>query len=443
MRRWVGAALGGRRLWTASRRGILSIVGGTAIGQLAALVAAPVITRLYTPDDLGVYAVLAASVLTVGTVSSLRLDLAVPLPDGEREAYSLVGLGLATTVATAVVGTVAVAVLGDRAIAAFGFPDLMPWLWFVPSVAATFGMYLVLNQLAIRNRRYGAVARRNVLQQMVMIGSQVVAGAASIRPSGLFLGLGLAQTVGAASLTWRSGLRRAEARAGLRLAEIRSVARRYRRFPLLLAPSGLLNVLGLQLPVVLVAYWYGSESAGLLALSQRVLALPVTLVGTAIGQVYLGEVARKVRTDPAAARLLFRRSTLGLGAFAAALFIALATAGPWAFSGVFGQEWQLSGEFARALAAPLAAQVIAAPLSQTLIVLERLTFQVAWDSLRVVALSLAVTMAALRGAEPLTAVWVLGFASTVTYLMSWLLSWVSLKTLTAPSSVVRRDGFGQ
>lgn len=55
---------------------------------------------------------------------------------------------------------------------------------------------------------------------------------------------------------------------------MRKALSRYRRFPLFLAPSGLLKVLGQQLPVLLVAYWYGSSVAGWLGLTLRVWPSP-------------------------------------------------------------------------------------------------------------------------------------------------------------------------
>ena len=46
---------------TPNRKGALAILAGTAGGQVLALAAAPVLTRLYSPSDFGVFTVLSAS----------------------------------------------------------------------------------------------------------------------------------------------------------------------------------------------------------------------------------------------------------------------------------------------------------------------------------------------------------------------------------------------
>ena len=428
-----------RRL-SPSKLGIFSIVGGTAAAQVFGLCTMPLLSRLYSPGDFGVYAVLSALVVTFGTVGALRFELAIPLPSRERDAHSLASAGLWAALALALVGTVGVAVGGDRLSAAFNQPNLMPWLWIVPASGALMSSCLVLNQLAIRQRRFGSVGRRYLAQSVSMVLTQLATGGAGIKPGGLILGLGLSQIFGAVSLTHGAGLRSQEAYEGRNFTRLRAVVSRYRRFPILLAPSGLLNVLGLQLPIILIAYWYGSQVVGWLGLAQRVLAVPVTLLGTAIAQVYLAELSRAVRGDLIRARQLFMRGTRTLVPVAAVLLLALILSGPWVFSWVFGEEWRQSGEYARALSVGLAAQMVGSPLSQTLIVLERQGLQFTWDAFRVVLISGAVVAAAWAEASPLTAIWLVGGLSAAFYCLSWYLSYRCLTKSIGHRDRTRGDG---
>lgn len=411
---------------TTSRRGVLAILGGTAGGQAVAFIVAPLLSRLYSPTDFGLFATVSALIVTLGTVSALRIELAIPLPHDDSDAFSLATLGLAASAFVACAGTVAVSICGWRIADAFDQPGLMPWLWTVPVFAATMGCFLVLNQLAIRQRRFGSIGRRNFAQSLVMVLAQTGGGLAGLRPGGLILGLGLGQAVGAFSLTFGAGLASREAKSGRRQESLRRVAHRYRHFPYFMGPSGLLNVLGLQLPVLLIAYWYGSEVAGWLGLTQRVLALPVTLIGTAVAQVYLSEIARAVRSDWQWAARLFTRTSKILAGFALALLVLLLTLGPWAFSVVFGQQWSTSGRYAQALAIGLAGQLVAAPLSQTLIALERQRTQLAWDASRVLLTFVGVAAAVHLRASPLVAIWIVSLVSAGMYAASWALSYRSL-----------------
>lgn len=412
-----------RQRLTFSRRGVVAIVGGTAGGQLVALSASPVLTRLYTPEDFGVFTVLSSMALTFGAVAALRFDLAVPLPDREKDALSLAYLGLMAACFSGLVGTLVVTVADEAIVAIFEQPKLGPWLWLVPLTASVVGGYLVLNQLAIRHRRYGAIGRRSLVQSLTMVTAQIAFGAAGLRSGGLFVGLGVGQLTGAVSLLRGSGLTGAVAKLARERGQIRYNASRYRRFPLLLAPAGLINVLGMQLPVLFIASWYGSEVAGWLGLTQRILLLPVTLIGMAIGQVYLAELSRAVRDDPERARMLFVRASRTLATVAALVVIVICAGGPPVFSWVFGSQWRTSGVYAQALSLGFAAQFLASPLSRTLIVFERQVTQLLWDVARLVVVSGTVVTSAWLGASPLATMWAFSVSSTLAYLSSWIISW--------------------
>lgn len=410
-----------------SGRGALTLIGGTAIGQLIALCLAPALSRLYTPRDFGAFTILSVMVATLGVVSTLRLDLAVPLPADEETAHSLIGLGVLSALGFTVLGTMAVAFGGEWIASAFSEPRLLPWLWLVPISGSVMGVYLLLNQLAIRHRRYGSIARRNVLQSSAMMTVQVLAGVAGLKRGGLVVGLAVGYLVGALTLSSGAGLFSTEARRGRQRAAMRLTFARYRRFPILLAPAGLLNVLGQQLPLLLVALWFGTQEAGWLGLTQRVLALPVALIGIALSQVYLAEVSRAARSDLLQAMRLFQRSTKLLTIVATVLLAVLLAFGPALFALVFGNEWRQSGEFARALALALAGQMVGAPLSQTLIVLEKQRLQLWWDAGRVLATTAAVGVAAALGAPALLAVWLLSATWAILSALSWWLCYRALR----------------
>lgn len=366
--------------------------------------------------------------MVLGTVAALRFEQAVPLPREEREAYSLATLGILSALTAAILGTLAVA-LGGRAMAdAFHEPELLDLLWFVPVISSVVGMFLVLNQLALRQRRYGSVGRRNLLQTVATVCTQLVAGALNLRPGGLVLGLGCGQALGALSLLHGAGLGREDARNGRRVAYMWRTGLLYRRFPLLLAPSSLLNVAGFQVPVLLIAHYYGSQVAGWLGLTQQVLALPVTLIGNAVGQVYLGEVSRSARTSSKRVGELFLATTRRLGLVSLVIALLLLTLGPWAFSLVFGAPWLESGSYAQALSVSLAVQLVAAPVSQTLIVFHKQAIQLAWDSGRFIIAIGAVVGCWALGGTALEAIWALSIASALAYIISWLLSAHTIRT---------------
>src|SRR5690606_8732501 len=84
-------------------------------------------------------------------------------------------------------------------------------------------------------------------------------------------------------------------RTELSLAGAKVMANRYRRFPIYSSGEGLLNTAGLQLPPLLFAALFSPAAAGLYALANQILSLPMSLIGGAVGQVFFSQAAQAHR----------------------------------------------------------------------------------------------------------------------------------------------------
>jgi hypothetical protein len=76
-----------------------------------------------------------------------------------------------------------------------------------------------------------------------------------------------------------------------------------------------------------------------------------------------------------------------------------------------------------ALSVSLAAQLVGAPLSQTLIVAGAARTQLAWDAARLVAVVTALVLADLAGASATNAVWCYSLVNAASYAVGWLLAY--------------------
>ena len=413
--------------WSPARRGLLAILGGVAGGQLLALLASPVLGRLFPPEQYGPFAVITAAVLPLGTIAALRLELAIPLPRRDGQARDIASLGLWICGFLGLLGLLVSWPTRNSIASALGqsgtVAALVPW---VPVVAAEVGAFAVLNQLAIRQKAYSAIARRSLLQAAATVVAQIVCGLAGLGAQGLAIGLALGQAVGVATLAL-SIRATASSDRDVRTPS-RQILTRYRSFPLLLAPAGLLNSLGLQAPVLIASALFGVEVSGWLGMTQRILALPIGLLGTTLAQVYLGEFGEAKRTGSAELAPLFTRTSKRLALIGIVIAAIVMVAGPFAFSVVLGGRWETSGEYARALAVGLVVQMVASPLSQTLIVMEKNLQQFIWDIARLGACSGAVWIGWRLGYGATATMWILGAATALMYGIVWYLSWHAVKT---------------
>lgn len=416
--------------WSPRRRGFAALIGGVAGGQVLALLASPLLGRLFPPAEYGPFAVIGAAIAPLSTIAALRLELAIPLPRREGMARDVARLGLQICGCLGIAGLAVAWLARDQIATALGqghaVAQLIPW---VPVIAAEIGAFAVLNQLAIRYKAYGAIARRSLLQAAATVGAQVIFGYAGLGAQGLALGLAIGQGVGvlalAVSVSTPPG-----GEPTVHSSPVR-ILRRFRSFPLLLAPAGLLNTLGIQAPLLLASAMFGVEVSGWLGMTQRVLALPISLLGTTLAQVYLGEFGEAKRSASGRLTELFTQTSKRLALVGVAIAAPLILLGPLAFSVLLGQRWENSGSYAQALAIGLVAQMVGAPLSQTLIVMGKNLQQFVWDVGRLAGCSAAVYAGFELGWSPTATMWLLGAATAASYGCLWLMSWYAVKRVSA------------
>lgn len=238
--------------------------------------------------------------------------------------------------------------------------------------------------------------------------------------------LGLARTVWAEpafrQVTWKG---------------VWQAAVRYKRFPIFSTWEGLSNNAGVQLPPLLFAALFSPAAAGIYTLANRVLSLPISLVGNAIGQVFFANAAhehREGKLGPLIAQLHGKLAHIGLPP---ALLLMLL--GPDLFALIFGEKWRQAGEFARWMTPWLYFVFVSSPLSTLFAVTEKLkqglTFQIMLLLSRVGAIALGASLGDLMLTVKLfasaSALCWLGFLFWVARIAGNTASTVLLPTLSA------------
>ena len=110
------------------RRGVAVLVGGTTIAQGIIVLTSPILTRLYTPSQVGVYAVATSLLSILIVVSCLRYESAIPLPEDDVAAANALALSLVTTLGMSLAAGIALWIAGPPLLAFFGASILAPYI---------------------------------------------------------------------------------------------------------------------------------------------------------------------------------------------------------------------------------------------------------------------------------------------------------------------------
>jgi O-antigen/teichoic acid export membrane protein len=411
----------GSLLTGGSLRGTGVIAAGTGGAQLIVIAAQPILTRLYAPADYGVFAVAQALLLIVGAVITLRYAYAIPIAGDRAAAANLFALSIGTSLAVTAAATALLVVM----LPAFATDtaDLGPYAAILAIAMFAGGIVRSFTGLATRQKAYSAIAQNRFTYSMGTLATQVLLGWQGWGASGLITGLAggsIAGSVRYAMTEFRSyvSMHHLVSRAG-----VLEVARRYRRFPMLSAPSALLNAFGIQLPLLLFVALYGAEEGGQFSLAVRVIGFPVVLVSLAVGQAYHADAAQAVREDPHAVRDVFLRTTRTLALIASVPTLLAIVLSPLLFGTIFGDEWAEAGLYVSILAPMYYLLSVFSPTGSTLEVLERQELYLAREIIRILLLGSAVVVAASADLPPTATAVAISVAGCVVYVGYGAISW--------------------
>lgn len=160
---------------------------------------------------------------------------------------------------------------------------------------------------------------------------------------------------------------------------------------------------------------YDLTVAGYLALVQRVLGLPLSVIGASLGDAMLARLADHSHSASHAALPLFRRLAVALFAVSLPMGIGLAFLGPWAFALVFGEAWRSSGTVAALMAPWLIAALVVSPLSRAAIIYQGQGVKLVYDILGLAAVVGGIVGGKAAGLDAFETIGLLAILQAVAY----------------------------
>jgi O-antigen/teichoic acid export membrane protein len=359
-----------------SARHVLQLAGGTAFAQGLAILASPILTRLYGPQDFGTLTLFTAILGTLTAFTGLNYHLPLPMVRDNRVAANLLALSLAIQAILAFSLGIILHSFGNMIFSSLKWEILIPYKAWCPIGVFLIGSYSILSYYATREKAFGEISHTKVTQGFLNVGVSLLCGFLKLRPLGLLLGQITGQAGGISGLT-----RKTVKKESLRLISFRGIteaAFEYRRFPVYQTWGTLCNILSVQLPPLLLTSFLGATVTGWFGFSMRILQLPISLIGAAVAQVFYPR-AGEIGGGEALAELI-EKTVVQMANFLMTPLLFLIVLAPSLFRFVFGPEWEMAGYYTRYLAPFIFMQFLASPVSTVFFVLEKQGMLVAFQT---------------------------------------------------------------
>lgn len=381
---------------------VFKLVTGTTFAQAIAIIASPILTRLYGPESFGFLAIFISITSIIGVIACMRYELAIMLPKADDKAANLLALCLLCVATVSGLAMLILYLINDALLSLLRTPGLAPYLILVPPFVFINGIFLALNYWNSRTRHFGRLSVAQISSSLATTSTQIGAGLGGNATGGSLIGANLVgvsiSTAVLGAQIWRddhSILHRSISWRGMV-----EVLKRYKKFPLVDSSSALLNAASWQLPAFLLAAFFSPEIVGYYALGFRVLQFPMSLIGGSIAQVFFQRAsnANSDGTLPLFVENVFH-SLVAIGIFP---ILTVTIVGPELFAVIFGDSWIEAGLYAQILSIWAFVWFISSPLSTIRAVLEKQAFGFKITTLNFVTRIISLTIGGITG-NPLIA----------------------------------------
>lgn len=344
---------------------------GASFAKMLGILAMPIITRIYTPEHLGVLAMYTALVALLVPLATLRYSFALPLPQNDRIASNLAALCFILLLITSFLVFLILLFFSDQLLKQLNMSYLLPYWWLLVLGFFSTGFYEILTQWATREKAFKTLAKTQVWQSALGAALKVILGIFGIKPLGLLLGQLVTQAGGGLLLAFSFFKKFKENYKYLCRNKIVFLLKFFSGFPKYRLPSQFLLVLAIQAPLVFSTWHFGIEATGQLALALMALALPVALLGQTMGQAYYAEIARIGKSQPKKLTQVTKQVVKNLFMLGLLPCLMLTLFAPGLFEIAFGQQWREAGELAKILSIYIVFQFASGPVASVFSVLKK------------------------------------------------------------------------
>jgi O-antigen/teichoic acid export membrane protein len=328
-------------------RNVLTLMTGTTIAQAIPIAISPILTRIYSPADFGLFALFIAITSIFGSIANGRYELAIMLPKKDEDAINIVALGFIITSIMSITLLLFVVIFNDFFTNLLNNEEIALWLYFVPLTVFFTGFWNVLNYFHNRKKMYKEIANATILKSIILTILQLTLGFMKQGAFGLMTGQMASQLFSTTRL-FINILKEKSLIEKISKVKIIGLAKRYKNFPKFSMWAVLANTSSTHVTNILISSFFNMATLGFYSLVQRVLAAPSTLIGAAVGQVFFQEATKErhktgkaVKSFDGTIKKLF---FIGVPSFGILFFFVEDI-----FSIVFGEEWLVAGTYAKTL----------------------------------------------------------------------------------------------
>ena len=355
-------------------KNVSTLVLGTFIAQFITIIFTPILSRIFSPNHFGLFAIIFSLTGIFSTIIGGRYEIAIVQAKNNSESINLSFISSLLMIIFTSISVVICFLFKDFFVEISNLPFKL--ILLAPIVSLFIGLFNILNMLNTKFENYNTIALSKIIRSSLQGIFPIILSLTFISSLNLIFGF-ISGFVGAYIVLFKKQFIQMFHKDYISFKTITSLLKKYKEFPLYNAPSSLVDNFTLQFPLIFIYFIAGETMNGYYFLAARMISIPTSLIGLSYAQVFYRDIVSIV--DNNSKLLPFLINTLKkLMIISIPIFILIFFASPKIFPLVFGIEWKQSGIIAQYLGCIFLIQFNVSTVSQILLLKENLYKGAVW-----------------------------------------------------------------
>lgn len=360
-------------------KNVIALAFGTTMAQIITYVSYPIVSRLYTPQEFGLFGLFTSIAGMITLISTGRYELAIVLPSLNKNAFHLMILSFFINFFVVLFVLIILFALSFFNFQLMGdYQELNNVIFLIPLYILLAGANNIFQNWYIRSKNFKLLSFSKVLMSIINNSIIIIAGLISIKLWGLFIGFFISITSIVIYFAFKFYEHYKKNKAEIGKKNLRLVARQYIDFPKANTLHALSDLFQSQGLVYFIAIFYSATTVGLYTFAIRVLYAPIMLLVGSFTQVFY-QRASEMFNSKQSLNLLLKNTVLKVLAISIPIMIILLLFAEELFALIFSEEWRYSGIYTRILAPWICIDFVRYTIAQMPLILGKVKQVLFWS----------------------------------------------------------------
>ncbi|MDF1618738.1 lipopolysaccharide biosynthesis protein [Petrocella sp. FN5] len=352
-------------------KSISILTSGSIIAQMIIIISAPILTRLYSPEEIGAYTYIMSISHIFMAIINGRYDMSIVTEKDEKKVFALIKLSLIVSSILSILISFGYGVYFNFFSTKTLINNNIIIILFL--IIFSYGLINVLNAYNNREKKYVLMSSLYIFRSATQNFGAIIFSILNIKVLGLLIPYTFGQFIGIKRQA-KSLFTNFNEIKNIQAKDVLEVAILHKKQPIFSAPALFANSFSYASITIFIEMLFGMGVVGLYSVSLRVLGIPLSIISGNVSKVFYEDASREYNRTGQFFKS-FKKTVIFLSILALPMVATMIYIVPPLVTLVFGDEWREAGKYIKILSPMFGVRFIVSSISVGLLVAQKQNYE--------------------------------------------------------------------